>query len=93
MACSSFSYSEDTCSQFSLPVVRVHLFHDGVIEVLVGKEGGSDHHGEADGQDHPHEAAVNQGVHAVALNTQASSFYQISNSRLIACRILELHDR
>ena len=45
---------------------RIHFFHDGEIEVFVGEESCTDDHSEAGEQDHAHEAAVYQGVHAIA---------------------------
>ena len=46
---------------------RIPLLHDGKVEVLVGEEGGTDDHGEADGEDGAHEAAVDDRVDAFAL--------------------------
>ena len=42
--------------------VRVPLLHHGIVEVLVGKEAGTEDHGQADGQDGSHHAAVDDGV-------------------------------
>ena len=42
--------------------VRVPFLHDGVVEVLVGKEARAEHHCEANSEDGPHHAAVYDGV-------------------------------
>ena len=42
--------------------VRVPLLHHGIVEVLVGKEAGTEDHGQADGQHGSHHAAVDDGV-------------------------------
>ena len=51
----------------SVSYVGVHLFHDRVVEVLVGEEGRPQDHDQAYGEHGTHEAAVYDCVHAVLL--------------------------
>merc|ERR1739846_41394 len=58
----NYRLSVHLLSLLVLVSVRVPLLHHGIVEVLVGKEAGTEDHGETHGQHGSHHAAVDDGV-------------------------------
>ena len=51
---------------------RIDLLDDSMVEVLVGEKRRPDDHRQANSQDHSHEAAIDDGVKAIALSSLGS---------------------
>ena len=56
------NYRSSPCFWLVFVSVRVPLLHHGIVEVFVGKEAGTEDHGQTHGQHGSHHAAVDDGV-------------------------------